>query len=308
MGCLFSAAIRKGRCYRRLGTHCPTLHPGQCGSSAGTTAPPTLGISLWTKSSSEAHSPRSPPPQLCVRQDLASAQQRLSATFKVKPLGDKACRGAHPTVPTVGTGPGCARSLPATDVSFLCIKWGCSWCSWPAMQKGHGFSFGFIFMKTAPPVPAPCRALSHPTGMLQTPTPSPAPMPCPGAPVGCCMMKETPSQAKRRLLPPASHWWHLETHLSAFQTWAAPWWLPRPETTAKAYVFFLKMYKSRGLKASVERMLRPSPRLVLFGPDSPANFRWRVLKTSEPPQHLPQHHVRPRGLVGFMILGFAPFK
>lgn len=37
-------------------------------------------------------------------------------------------------------------SLPVTDVSFLCIKWGCSWCSWPAMQKGHGFNFGLIFI------------------------------------------------------------------------------------------------------------------------------------------------------------------
>lgn len=38
----------------------PAVPPGQHSSSAGTAVPPTLGISLWAKSSPEAQSPKTP--------------------------------------------------------------------------------------------------------------------------------------------------------------------------------------------------------------------------------------------------------
>lgn len=44
-----------------------------------------------------------------------------------------------------------------------------------------------------------------PMGMFQTLTPSPVLVPCPGASAVRCRVKETPSQAKLVLLPPASH-------------------------------------------------------------------------------------------------------
>lgn len=111
------------------------------------------------------------------------------------PSRDKARGGDRATLPTVGTGPGCSCCLPATAVSFLCIRRG---CSWPAMRKGHGFSFGFIFIgfrqrgaQSRPPQGdshAQCQphAVPSPTprGMLQTLIPSPASLLCPGAPAG----------------------------------------------------------------------------------------------------------------------------
>lgn len=92
----------------------------QC-SSAGTAAPPTLNVSLQAKK----QSPDSIPSPERGRTWPAFSQGR-----QVNALMDKAC-GDGATLPTIGTGPGCAHSSPATAVSFLCVKWGCSWCSGP---------------------------------------------------------------------------------------------------------------------------------------------------------------------------------
>lgn len=63
--------------------------------------------------------------------------------------------------------------------------------------------------ETAVPSASICQphAMHSPTpmGMLQTLTPCPVPMLCPGASAVWCRVKETPSQAKLLLLPPASH-------------------------------------------------------------------------------------------------------
>lgn len=138
MGCRVSTAIWKGRCYRCLGIRC---HPEQHSSSAGTAASPTLDTSQGPNPA-QRHSEVSPK----FPRALSEAGYGLCSVKTLSCL-----QGAHggdcAVLSTVGTGPGHARPLPATGVWFLCIEWGCSWCSWPAMQKGHRFNFGLIFIE-----------------------------------------------------------------------------------------------------------------------------------------------------------------
>jgi len=91
-----------------------------------------LWVFLYGPNPPQTHSLQSPSPALSEAGSGLCSAMPPSHLQAGAPEG-RAHRGDRATLPTVGTGPGCACLLPATDVSFLCVKWGCSRCSWPAM-------------------------------------------------------------------------------------------------------------------------------------------------------------------------------
>lgn len=169
--------------FRKVGVSdalAPAVPLRQHSSSAETAAPPTLDISLWAKSSSETQSPKSTPSfewgriWLLLSKDTQLPSRRSLRGIKTVPP-------CPPWEQDLDVPP-----LPVTDVSFLCIKWRCSWCLWPAMQKGQLILDSFSLTsgniapratcpgETAMPSASLCQPQSYPHGDA----PNPDPVPC----------------------------------------------------------------------------------------------------------------------------------
>lgn len=126
---------------------------------------------------------------------------------------------------------GCTHCLPATDVSFLLFKWG---CSWPTRRKSKGFNFEFVFINSGQ-----CSILARQLcpGLCQ---PHAMHSPLHGA---ALLLLTDPTKGTKGPNPlscplsPAALPQHHDTHLCAFQILATPHWLSYPATTTKIYTW-----------------------------------------------------------------------